>query len=128
MSTIILSDTVLQQADMIIPVPLFWLKQLNRGYNQSSVLCKVISVNTGLPHYAALRRMRYTKTQTKLSDTARKANIKGAFSIAGSCVENKKVILIDDVLTTGATVNECAQILKQAGAAEVYSCVAAITL
>jgi ComF family protein len=127
MALIILNDNVLYHADMIVPVPLFWLKRLKRGYNQSSLLCGVISENTGLPTITALKRTRYTRTQTKLSDKARKTNIKNAFSIACGCIKDKKVILVDDVMTTGATMNECARILKQAGATAVYSCVAAIT-
>ena len=127
MASIILADGVLQQADMIVPIPLFWFKRFNRGYNQSSLLCNVISANTGLPQHPALKRNRYTQTQTKLSETARQRNIKGAFSIISDRIEDKRIILVDDVMTTGATMNECARVLKQAGAAAIYSCVAAIT-
>ena len=127
MASIIRADTLLQEADMIVPVPLFWLKHLHRGYNQSTLLCKVISANTMLPQQAALKRTRYTRTQTKLSDAARHKNIEDAFLPRSDDIKDKKVILIDDVLTTGATMNECARILKQAGATAVYSCVAAIT-
>lgn len=127
MASMILTDPVLQHADIIAPVPLFWLKRLYRGYNQSFLLARVISKNTGLYQANLLKRIRYTRTQTRLSEQARHKNIANAFSLAMPCVENKCVLLIDDVMTTGATINECAKILKDAGAKEVYSCVAAIT-
>jgi ComF family protein len=127
MASLILADSRLQQADVIAPIPLFWMKRLNRGYNQSSLLCDVIASNTRLPQQEVLKRVRYTRTQTKLSDAARQKNIRGAFSLCSDGIKDRKVILVDDVMTTGATMNECARMLKQAGATAVYSCVAAIT-
>jgi competence protein ComFC len=127
MATIIQSDQLLQQADMIAPIPLFWFKRLHRGYNQASILCDVIAANTHIPQHNILRRTRYTRTQTQLLDKHRRRNVTGAFTVTTDNIAHKKVLLIDDVLTTGATANECARVLKQAGAAEVYTCVAAIT-
>jgi len=127
LASIIMSDPVLHTADILVPVPLFWFKRLYRGYNQSILLANVISTNTGLAQENVLKRIRHTRTQTRLSEQARRENIVGAFSSTNQSLHNKTVLLIDDVLTTGATVNECARILKQAGASKVYSCVAAIT-
>jgi competence protein ComFC len=127
MALIIRADPVLQTADMIAPIPLHWSKQLRRGYNQSLLLARSIAHNTGLTLLDVLKRTRRTKSQTKLTDNLRRENITGAFSVRLNNIANKRVLLIDDVLTTGATMNECARVLKQAGAAAVYSCVAAIT-
>jgi competence protein ComFC len=73
-----------------------------------------------------LRRVKNTKTQTTLHEESRKKNVRDAFAVNDGSVKDKTVLLIDDVLTTGATVNECARVLKNAGAKKVYSCVAAI--
>lgn len=127
MATIIRSDHILRNADVLIPVPLFWYKRLRRGYNQAALLSAVISSECNISSVDAMKRIKYTKTQTKLSEEARRKNVFNAFSINSDRVENKNVILIDDVLTTGVTMNECARVLKEAGVKQVYSCVAAIT-
>lgn len=127
LATIITADHILNQADCVVPVPLHWWKTLQRGYNQALLLSRVIEENCALPTHEILRRTRYTRTQTWLQATARRTNVAGAFEVKTDSVEGKKIVLIDDVLTTGATINECARILKEAGAREVYSCVAAIT-
>ncbi len=127
MATIIQSDHILRNADIIIPVPLFWCKYLKRGYNQAALLSAVISSECNIDSVDAMKRIKYTKTQTKLNEQARKANVSNAFAVESSQVEDQKVLLVDDVLTTGVTMNECARVLKEAGAKEVYSCVAAIT-
>lgn len=128
MASIVQSDHVLKGADIITPVPLFWWKQLQRTYNQASLLSAVISEECHIPHRELLKRIRFTRTQTRLDDAARRKNVAGAFSLQHGDIENKTIILVDDVMTTGATMNECARVLKTAGAREVYSCVAAITL
>lgn len=127
MASIIQTDPLLKEADIVTPVPLHWFKRLRRGYNQSSLLARVVADNTGITVRNVLKRKRYTKSQTQLTDTIRRENVFGAFTIEENEVKNKRILLVDDVLTTGATMNECARILKQAGAAAVYSCVAAIT-
>ena len=127
MATIIRSDYVLKNADLIIPVPLFWWKRLRRGYNQASLLSMITSKETGIRAKNILKRVKNTKTQTRLSESEREKNVTNAFAVCTNGIRNKKVMLIDDVLTTGATLNECARVLKEHGAAEVYSCVAAIT-
>jgi competence protein ComFC len=127
MASIIQVDPLLKKADIIAPVPLHWFKRLRRGYNQSFLLARVVADNTGIAVRNVLKRKRYTKSQTQLTDTIRRENVSGAFAITENKVKNKRILLVDDVLTTGATMNECARVLKQAGAAAVYSCVAAIT-
>ncbi|HEC78602.1 MAG TPA: ComF family protein [candidate division WOR-3 bacterium] len=127
MANIILADHQLKKAEKIIPVPLFWTKFLKRGYNQAALLAKTISRECDMEYADILKRIKDTKTQTRLSTEARRKNVYGAFMLKSGEVEGKNVLLIDDVMTTGATINECARVLKQAGAKEVYSCVAAIT-
>jgi competence protein ComFC len=127
MAGMIKADHLLSQADVIVPIPLFWWKKLRRGYNQSDILAKIISSETDIGQQALLKRIKNTRTQTRLTDEARRKNVLNAFAVYDGDISNKKVLLIDDVLTTGATMKECARILKEHGAAAVYSCVAAIT-
>jgi ComF family protein len=127
MASLIRADFMLNRADTIIPVPLFWWKKLRRGYNQTLLLAQIISEETGIPMKDMLKRVKNTKTQTRLTESEREKNVLNAFTLQTNNIEGLNVLLIDDVLTTGATLNECARMLKHAGAAEVYSCVAAIT-
>jgi ComF family protein len=127
MASLIRADFVLRQADTIIPVPLFWWKRLRRGYNQAALLAQIISEETGIPVKDILKRVKNTKTQTRLTESERAKNVLNAFTIQANNIKGQNVLLIDDVLTTGATLNECARVLKQTGAAQVYSCVAAVT-
>jgi ComF family protein len=127
MALTIQSDTWLKRADCIVPVPMHWIKRLRRGYNQSLLLARVTAKNTGIALSPVLRRVRHTRSQTRLNDARRRENVTGAFALAHHEVAGKRVVLIDDVMTTGATANECARVLKQAGAEKVYTCVAAIT-
>lgn len=126
MATIIQSDHHLKRADSIVPVPLFWWKRLRRGYDQAALLSATVSQELGIP-ITSIRRTKNTKTQTRLDEQKRRENVMNAFTVRTDRVKDKSVLLIDDVLTTGATMNECARVLKQAGAKRVYSCVAAIT-
>ena len=107
--------------DLIIPVPLHPRKARERGFNQSGVLSAGLSRRTGISlSKRALVRTRYTKTQTRLSRKDRQENVEGAFRLsAGADLNGKSVILVDDVYTTGATVNECAKVLIAAGVVKV---------
>lgn len=127
MASLIHSDHYMKKADMIVPVPLFWWKYLKRGYNQAALLADAICSENSLMIKDLLKRTRNTRSQTKLTDDARRKNIVNAFKIKNNGIKGQRIILIDDVMTTGVTLNECAKVLKQAGAAEVYACVAAIT-
>jgi ComF family protein len=104
--------------DCVCNVPLHEKRKRARGFDQSEEIARRISEAAGLPYIAALRRVRNTKTQTKLNEAQRAENIKGAFESAAAAAGS--VLLIDDVLTTGATAGECARVLIEAGAENVY--------
>ncbi|MGI5848489.1 MAG: ComF family protein [Christensenellales bacterium] len=104
--------------DYICYVPLHKKRRAIRGFDQAEELAKRISELTGIRFISALKRIRNTKTQTKLSDKERRENIHGAFEKAKDVCGN--VLLVDDVLTTGATAAECAAVLLKAGAKSVY--------
>ena len=107
--------------DYIIPVPLHSSRKRERGYNQSRILAEEISKTVSVPLMdKVLMRMKKTKDQTHLSPEERERNVRGAFVVrANSALQGKKVILVDDVMTTGVTLKECARVLKDAGAKEV---------
>ncbi|MFZ1990750.1 MAG: ComF family protein [Alphaproteobacteria bacterium] len=111
------------QADFIIPVPLHYIRLVRRRYNQAVVLAKALSQSTRRPLAVdALRRVRPTKSQTGLSADARASNMRGAFQVRKNWVgriKGAQIVLVDDVMTTGATVNACARALKRAGAADI---------
>ena len=113
--------------ELFVPVPLHWRRRLTRGYNQSLVLAKKLNhrsakINTDLV------RIRYTKSQTTLtSATQRAVNVSGAFAVRrGHQFAGRSVCLVDDIKTTGATLNECAKTLKEAGASKVFALVLAV--
>lgn len=115
-------EAVSCNADCIVPVPLFRTKKVQRGYNQSEYIARGLSESLGVPVLqSALKRIRNTRTQTGLTLEKRKRNMDGAFKIKNaSAISGKNIILVDDVVTTGATINECAKTLKAAGAGEVF--------
>jgi ComF family protein len=108
-------------ADFVMPVPLHWRRRWWRGYNQSEVLAQAIATRLGLPCRPRwLRRIRHTPLQTEQSPTARQTNVKGVF--LGHPVpemQNRTILLVDDVLTTGSTASEAARALRAAGAGAV---------
>jgi ComF family protein len=112
---------VLDAADMIIPVPLHWTRLFTRRYNQAGLLAHAIRAAGG-PAVAPdwLVRRRRTPSQGRLGPVGRARNVRGAFALRRGCsVKGKRVVIVDDVLTTGATVEECARVLRRAGAAFV---------
>jgi ComF family protein len=112
---------VLAGADLLIPVPLHWTRLLRRRYNQAALLAQAVRA-VGGPEVAAdwLIRHRRTPVQGHLGAPARERNVRGAFAMrARRSVAGKRVVIIDDVMTTGATVEECARVLKRAGAVTV---------
>ena len=114
---------LLAQTDTIIPVPLHYFRFIHRRFNQSALLASVLSKKTGIKHLPnALKRSRHTTPQTGLTRKQRETNVKGAFTInkryAGG-IKGKNILLIDDVLTTGSTIEQCTKTLLKSGAAQV---------
>ena len=107
--------------DIIIPVPMYKIKKQKRGYNQTELITKKIAKNLELQEDSkVLLKIKNTRTQSKLNEKQRYENIKNVFYIENNeKIQNKKVILFDDIITTGATINECAKILKQNGVSKV---------
>lgn len=108
------------RGDCLVPVPLHPVRFRERGFNQAETLCRNLSRDTGLIVLTrAVKRIRVTRTQALLSRGERLANMRGAFAPAKMNLNDKRVVLVDDVLTTGATTNECASACLKAGAAAV---------
>ena len=109
--------------DAVVCVPLHPSKQRRRGYNQARLLAAGLARRVGLPLLeGVLERVRATPTQTGLTAPHRKDNVRNAFrACRGSSVAGRRLLLVDDVMTTGATLSECARALKKAGAASVHA-------
>jgi ComF family protein len=109
------------EADVVIPVPLHPKRLRWRGFNQALLLGRQMSRAYKIPlDPFTLRRIKATPPQTQLTEEERRRNVRGAFALApGRSVREKKILLVDDVYTSGATVNECSRTLWRAGAAEV---------
>ncbi len=107
--------------DCIVPVPLYPAKEREREFNQAERLGRRLSAALGIPMNPRwLRRVRATKTQTRLSRAERLANVRNAFIMRRNRhLNGERIVLVDDVLTTGATTNACARVLRAAGAGEV---------
>jgi ComF family protein len=110
------------RADLVIPVPLHVKRLRQRGFNQAVLLGEIVAREWGLPLLRRnLRRIRWTEPQINLSLTERAANVRGAFSVSEPIlIRDKRIILVDDVYTTGSTVSECSCVLTDAGASEVF--------
>jgi ComF family protein len=110
---------LLDAADAVVPVPLHGARRRARGFNQAHDLARAL----GPPVLRALRRRRATAAQMSLTARARRANVRGAFALARrlppGAIGGRVVVLVDDVVTTGATLDACAAVLRQAGAADV---------
>jgi ComF family protein len=114
---------LLPGADIVVPVPLSRLRLLQRQFNQAAVLAGELSRQTGIAaDPLLLTRTRSTRSQVGMTRDQRRRNVAGAFSVPArrrACLRARNVLLIDDVVTTGATVDACARALKRAGAARV---------
>jgi ComF family protein len=107
--------------DLIIPVPMHWLKRMLRMYNQASLLSIELSKIINIPvAHNNLIKARWTKAQSTLKKDARQKNLQGSIMVKNTKqLEGKKVILVDDVLTTGATIRECCKLLKKNGVGKI---------
>lgn len=116
----------LGRADVIVPVPLHWRREWVRGYNQAELLARELGRRLRLPVSGVLERIRYTESQTHFDRRERMRNPGGAFGLRrGKGVENLGILLVDDVFTTGATLDGCARVLREAGAKWVVAVAAA---
>src|SRR5947208_15936334 len=115
-----------RRLDVIVPVPLHPTRQRERGFNQASLLAKLLSTEISVPSKPLLERIRNTTTQTAIDRAERIENLHNAFRLRKTAnVRDLRVLLIDDVLTTGSTLSECASVLKRAGAISVHAATAA---
>jgi ComF family protein len=118
---------MLGDIDFVVPVPLHWRREHQRGFNQAAELARFL----GPPVRRVLVRRRHTPPQIELAAHQRRANVRDAFGLRRSIfrkapsVKGANVLLVDDVSTTGATLEACARVLKDAGASEVYALTAA---
>src|SRR5262249_21837498 len=111
-----------QHFDLVVPVPLHPARKRERGFNQAELLARELSRSRGLSLGKALDRIRYTTTQTQFDRNERMENLKDAFRLRHGCnVQGLRMLLVDDVLTTGSTLSECASVLKRAGAHAVHA-------
>lgn len=119
------SSISFEDLSLIVPIPLHPLRRWRRGYNQSTLLAHELSLLSRVPTAEILCRTRHTLPQIELDAADRAANVRGAFALDEYGVREyfglKNILLIDDVATTGATLEECARVLKAAGAEKVYA-------
>lgn len=115
-----------QTFDLIVPIPLHPARQRERGFNQAEQLAHILSRHTSVPMRPVLQRIRYTTTQTAFDRAERMRNLRNAFRLRKKAdVRGLRVLLVDDVLTTGSTLSECARVLKRGGADCVFAATAA---
>ncbi len=106
-----------QSFDAVVPVPLHWRRRLDRGFNQSELLARAVARRYGVSVTNAVRRRRATTNQAGLSNAKRRTNVAGAFMVKRpQAIAGRRVLLVDDVMTTGATAAACATALRKAGA------------
>jgi competence protein ComFC len=123
-----LSDERLQNPgfDALVPIPLHSARKREREFNQAEVIAELLSERCKKPVLNVLQRIRYTESQTRHDRTERMENLRGAFRMRQpDAVLNRHLVLVDDVFTTGSTVEECARVLTKAGAASVRALVVA---
>ena len=107
--------------DMVIPVPLSLARMAERGYNQAALIALPIAIGLQVPYQVkALRKVKDTRSQVGLSYNDRKTNLMDAFKVDVEILKGKRILVVDDVTTSGATLNECARALYEAGACDVF--------
>ena len=105
--------------DFIVPVPSHWIRTLYRGFNPADIIAKQLSIVSGIEVNRSLRRIRYTAYQHKKSKSERLRNLNNSFSCNNMSLYSKNVLLVDDVFSTGSTLNECTKALLQSGVKSV---------
>ena len=109
------------QIEVIVPVPMYRWKKRRRGYNQAETFARALGRELGLPVDAGLvRRVRNTVPQKELNGGQRAANLKNAFQLAADIVKYKKILLVDDIYTTGTTIDTVSEVLLKGGAERIY--------
>lgn len=122
------TDLATQAFDYIVPVPLHWRRYAQRGYNQADEIARVLSARSGKPVLHCLRRVRSTVTQAGLSAQQRSENVDDAFEVKeryALTVRNARILLVDDVLTTGSTMRSCVRALRMKRPLSITAAVAA---
>lgn len=115
--------------DYVMPVPQYKKDERKKGYNSAALLARALSRRTGIPYVAGLRKLFHTTPQKELRAVARSGNLLGAFTVdEPQATDDKTVLLVDDTVTTGSTLDECAKMLKIYGACEVYAVTAACSI
>jgi ComF family protein len=115
------SFDLFEKADFVAPVPLHWRRLVSRKFNQSALILNHIPIHSQKKIYDLLLRHKNTPIQGTLGEEDRIKNVKAAFKLNPKYqIKGKKILLIDDMFTTGATINACAKLLKRKGAKEVY--------
>lgn len=119
LADVLKDNNIPDRVDFIVPVPMSEQSRRKRGYNQSELISKAVSAETGIPVRSVVRKVRNTGEQKKLGRAGRKLNLKNAFEVTED-VSGKKILLIDDICTTGSTFSEIAVMLRKNGAESVY--------
>lgn len=116
-------NEILASIDAIVPVPIYHVKRRERGYNHAEVLAKIIAKNFKRPIITkSLRKIVWTRSQSELDKKGRTENVKDTFIVVDKdIVKGKNILLVDDIYTTGATLNECAKVLKKVGSVYIFS-------
>lgn len=121
-------EAELDEVDLVTPIPLHWLRRWARGFNQAERIARPLASRFGLPFAQVLARRRSTKAQTSLARGARLAGPRGAFGVSlPGLVRERRILLVDDVATTGSTLREAAAALARAGARSVVALAVALT-
>lgn len=122
LATYVRKNININKLDYFVPVPLHPKRHHERGFNQADLLSLELSRHFGIPTMTGiLNRTRHTIPQFDLHPKERMVNVRGAFSVrGGQHIQGKRLMLIDDIYTTGATVSECTRVLKDAGAEQVH--------
>ncbi len=109
------------QSAVIVPVPLHHRRQRERGFNQAVIIARALSAMTGFPVIDLLNRNRYTPPQARLDALQRTINVHQAFGAQTVARRPKSVIIVDDVITTGSTISECATVLRKQGTTTIWA-------